>query len=220
VQPPSTLSAAPGHHRFVWPLRYPAPAPLANGNAWADGLWAPPGSYTVVLEVDGARLTQPLTVAADPRVTLPAEGYAQQLALARRIEDSRVRLAAATKEVATLTEALADRRKGASAEIGAALDALEAKVRELSGAAPPGQWWVPPRTIASLRFVGGALDDLATAVDGADVAPSPDALAGFEKAQATLAGTLAAWDELKAKDLAVLNARLKQAGQPVIALAP
>ncbi len=223
VQAPSTLSPAPGHHRFVWPLRYPAPAPLANGNPgnpWADGLWAPPGRYTVVLEVDGARLTQPLTVMADPRVTLPAEVYARQLALARRIEDARVRLATAAKEVETLTKALAERRQGASPEIGAAVDALEAKVRELSGAAPPGQWWVPPKTIASLRFVGGALDDLATAVDGADVAPSPDALAGFDKAQATLAGTLASWDELKAKDLAVLNARLKQAGQPVIALAP
>jgi hypothetical protein len=61
---------------------------------------------------------------------------------------------------------------------------------------------------------------LATAVDGADAAPSPDAVEGFKKIQETLASTLEAWDELKAKDLAVLNVRLKEAGQPVIELAP
>ena len=60
--------------------------------------------------------------------------------------------------------------------------------------------------------MGDALDELATAVDGADAAPSPDAIAGFEKIQPALAATLAAWEALKAKDLAALNAQLKEAG--------
>ena len=57
-------------------------------------------------------------------------------------------------------------------------------------------------------------------MDGADAAPSPGTVAGFEKIQETLALSLTAWNKLKAKDLAVLNARLKEAGQPVIELAP
>jgi hypothetical protein len=39
VPPPAKLSTAPGMHRFVWPLRYPAPASLATGGRRsADGI--------------------------------------------------------------------------------------------------------------------------------------------------------------------------------------
>ena len=48
-QPPSTLAATPGHHRFVWPLRYPAAPAMAGETPYDDGVWAPPGRYTVTL---------------------------------------------------------------------------------------------------------------------------------------------------------------------------
>src|SRR5438093_7096642 len=89
MTPPVGLTAAPGMHRFIWPVRYPAPPALAEGNAYADGVWAAPGRYTVELSVDGQRLTQPLTIAPDPRVSLPPAVYARQLVLARRVEAQR-----------------------------------------------------------------------------------------------------------------------------------
>ena len=45
-----TRSATPGLHRFVWPLRYAAAPGLGHG-AFDDGVWAPPGRYTVRLLV-------------------------------------------------------------------------------------------------------------------------------------------------------------------------
>ncbi|MGH8146876.1 MAG: VPS10 domain-containing protein, partial [Rhodanobacteraceae bacterium] len=81
---PVTLQTTPGLHRFVWPLRYALPAVLAHGNAYADGVWAPPGQYTVKLTIDGKTYSEPLTVAADPRVHLSATGFAQQFELADR----------------------------------------------------------------------------------------------------------------------------------------
>ena len=54
MTPPSPPARTPGMHRFVWPLRYPAPAALADGNPYADGVWAPPGRYTVELSVGRA----------------------------------------------------------------------------------------------------------------------------------------------------------------------
>jgi photosystem II stability/assembly factor-like uncharacterized protein len=214
VEPPVTLSAAPGHHRFVWPLRYaPVAAPAADGDPWADGAWAPPGRYSVVLTVDGASLTQPLTVAPDPRLALPPAAYAAQLALARRIEEAQGRLAAAARENGGLLAALAERRKGAKGETAKAIDALQARALDLAGGAA---WWLPPKTLTSLRAVGDELGKLAAAVDGADAAPSPDAVAGFDRAQPALAAVLAAWEGLKMKDLAALNARLKRAGEPAI----
>ncbi|HEV7509630.1 MAG TPA: hypothetical protein VGS07_32450 [Thermoanaerobaculia bacterium] len=212
VQAPAPLSTAPGHHRFVWPLHY---SKLAA--AGSDGIWAPPGHYTVALEVDGARLTQPLTMAPDPRASLPAAGYAAQFAMARRIEAEKQRLDVASQEVAALMKALAERRKGTTnPRVGAAFASLEARLRELDGSPPPGQWWVPPKSLTSLRAVIGALDGVAAAVDGADNAPSPDAVSGFEQARKSLGVALATWETLKTKDLAALNATLKKAGQPGI----
>jgi len=220
VVPPSTLSAAPGMHRFAWPLRYAQPAALsegAEGDPWADGVWAPPGRYTVMLDVDGHRLTQPLTIAPDPRITLAADAYAAQFALARRIEDARARLAAATHEAGSLQSALKERRAKASPEIGTAMDALQKRADEISGGT---RWWLPPKTTTTFRFVGDALEKLATAVDGSDAAPTPDAAAGFDKIQSALTATLASWETLRTKDLAALNAQLKKAGQPVLVLKP
>jgi len=214
VQPPSTLSAAPGLHRFVWPLRYPDPT---GDDAWADGVWAPPGRYTVVLDVDGAHLTQPLTVAPDPRVTLPPEAYARQFELARRIEGARGRLATVARENGALLTALAERRKKAGPETVKAIDALQKRAEEIAGGSA---WWLSPKSLITLRAMGDGLNKLATAVDGADAAPSPDVVAGFEKIQPPLDATLAAWEALKTKDLAALNARLKKAGGTAIGLKP
>jgi photosystem II stability/assembly factor-like uncharacterized protein len=218
VPPAATLATAAGHHRFVWPLRYPAAAavPDEDGTASTDGLWALPGHYRVVLTVDGASLTQPLTVEPDPRVTLPAEAYAAQLALGRRIEAAQGRLAVASRENGALLAALGDRRKSASGETAKAIDALRTRALDLASGLPAP----PVQALASLRSLGDRLNKLAGAVDNADAAPSPDAVTGFDQAQPLLAATLAAWDALKAKDLAALNARLRRAGEPEIALKP
>jgi hypothetical protein len=216
VPPPMILGTTPGMHRFVWPLRYAAPAALSEGRrgALGDGVWAPPGRYTAVLSVDGARLTQPLTVVPDPRVKTPPEGYAEQFALARRIEEARARVAAASSEVSAVEKALAERKKGAKPEVVPAIDALAKRLADLVGGSPE-LWWVPP-PLGSLRALSAELDKLANAVDGTDDAPSPDAVAGFEKLQPAMAQALAAWEAVKAKELVILNGRLKRAGQPAI----
>jgi photosystem II stability/assembly factor-like uncharacterized protein len=201
VAPTVTLSTAPGMHRFVWPLHYAAPAALSERRRGGDGVWAPPGRYLVVLEVDGARLAQPLAVAPDPRLDLRPEDYARQFALARRIEEARVQAATAVKETGAVLAGLGDRPIG---------KALKARVEEITN----------PRTPGTLSFLADALDRLANAVDGSDQAPSPDAVSGFEQARAGLDRALAAWDEIKRKDLAALNLRLKQAGQAEISPTP
>ncbi|HEV7491957.1 MAG TPA: hypothetical protein VGO25_14220, partial [Rhodanobacteraceae bacterium] len=52
----SQLQTTRGMHRFVWPLRYAKPAALASSDTDIDGVWVPPGRYTVELSVDGKRL--------------------------------------------------------------------------------------------------------------------------------------------------------------------
>jgi photosystem II stability/assembly factor-like uncharacterized protein len=200
LSPPVSLPATPGMHRVFWSIRYPEPRTLARGNSFADGVWAPPGRYTVELVVDGAKLTRPLVVEPDPRMKMPPEAYARQMELARRVEDAREAVALATKEAGELRKRLRARAQRPSP--------LEVKLLEISDLEETSPRLVPPPPrLASLRFLQEALDALQNAVDGADADPSPDARAGFEKLAKTLESTLARWQELKKEALAVGDGR-------------
>lgn len=219
---PSALSTTPGMHRFVWPLRYAPPAALAHGNAWTDGVWAPPGRYTAELTVDGKRYRRPFEVAPDPRVRLPAEAYARQFAFAREVEAAQARLAVAAHEAEMLHKAALGARKDADGELAAALDGFDARLRAISGLVdapnPHNAWALPPTTTTSFRFLDDTLGKLMAAADGgADAAPSPDAQAGYAALSAKLDAALADWQRLKAGDLAALNDRLHAAGRKPIA---
>jgi hypothetical protein len=109
ISTPVALPATPGMHRYVWSIRHAAPPALGHGSAFADGVWAVPGRYTVELAVDGKTMTQPLTVAPDPRVTMAPETYARQHELALRAEAAAEKIAAATSEAEALHKQLAER---------------------------------------------------------------------------------------------------------------
>ena len=213
---PSTLATTPGMHRFVWPLRYAAPDALAEQNPYADGVWAPPGRYTVALTVDGQRLTQPLNLRPDPRIKLPDEAYTQQAALALAIEPLRVRVATATHQGEKILEALAERRKSGGG-LSKPIDALTARVYAAMGSKPSSNphnaWALPPQQVQTLRFAVEALDALNHAVDGADAAPSIDAQQSWAKLQPIAEATLSNWNALLARDLSGLNRKLQAAGR-------
>ena len=220
---PIALSATPGMHRFVWPLRQAAPAALSEGDKFADGVWVPPGRYTVALTVDGQRLTQPLTVKPDPRITLSDDAYAQQFALARQIETERVRVAVAARGVAKLLGDLAKQREQTPAlahDIDAASRQLHALAGTRAAGNPRNAWSFPPGSVHSLRYVAESLDKLEHAVDASDNAPSPDARAGVTRIKPLTDSTLAAWTAWQERDLPVLNAKLKSAGHDPLVLKP
>ena len=222
ITPPEVLSTTPGLHRYVWPLRYAAPPALAkdHGDSFADGVWAPPGRYTIELMVDGTRTTRPLTVVPDPRVTLAPEAYRREFELARRVESARAAVAQASEEAKALHKALALRAAAERGDLATAkaIDELDARVLAISEAVEPSPRSVPSPTksLSSLRFLDDALEKLAKAADGADADPTSDARAGTGKIEQMLATTLASWEALKSRDLAALDARLRQAGRTPI----
>ncbi len=238
LKPPVVLPATPGMHRFVWPLRYPAPPALARGNTFADGVWAPPGRYIVELDADGRRVTRPLVVEPDPRVVLEPAAYGRQFELARRVERARESVAVAMKEAeglhkqlvaraaalpapappAAASRAAAARPVSPAVSLSRAMSALDAEAQALSEREEPDPRSMPPppTSLSSLRFLEGALSRLASAVDGADADPTPDAKAGLAALETTLTKTLASWETLKAGRLAALNAKLRQAGEAAI----
>jgi hypothetical protein len=98
IRPPQVLGTSAGMHRFVWDLHYTRPAgmrtsfPIAavyrNTEREPHGVWAHPGAYTVRLTVNGKPVTQPLTVAMDPRVKTPAPALLQQFTLSKQLSDA------------------------------------------------------------------------------------------------------------------------------------
>ncbi len=187
---PSTVSAGPGMHRFVWPIRYPAPAGVTGrrsggGGPFADGVWAPPGTYSVVLTVNGQSYKQSLTVAPDPRVNLPASAYAEQFALAREVEQMRAALAAALADAGTVVK-----RTDIS-------DAMKRRVTEVSGTIAGDEFTAPPPSESSLRFISQAIAKVANALDSADSAPTADARASWALLKPRADAALAAWAGVK-----------------------
>jgi len=213
---PSTLSSDAGLHRFIWPLQYPALPALAGGDAYADGAWAPPGRYTVALTVDGRTHTQPLTVAPDPRVHLPAATYARQFAFAREVEATQARLAIAQAQAKRLHAAIRNATSANKPGLAAPLAALDASVVALAGlqdaANPYNAWSAGSPGTRSLAFLSQSLGRIAQAADDADAEPSPDARSGYAVLVPIVDATLEQWQQLLGNDLSTVNARVRDAG--------
>ena len=220
--PPSELGTAPGLHRFIWPLRYPALPALAGGNPYADGAWAPPGHYTIALTVDGQLYRQPLTIVPDPRVHLADDAYARQFAFARRIETAQARLASAQDDAKHLHGAILTARRSAGAIPVDLLATLDHKIVEVAGlqdSPNPNNASGIPTSTRSFAFLARALGKLGNAADDADAAPSPDALRGYDALMPMLERNLADWHQLLATDLVTINSQLHGVGQPALEVA-
>ena len=184
---PSVVSNAPGMHRFVWPIRYAAPEALrSTKGVYADGPWAPPGNYTVSLVVEGQRVSRPLVVVPDPRVTIPASAYADQFALASQVYATWAAVRAANDDAKATIAALTDRKKIAQASA-------------IADPAPEAAWWLGATTTTGLRYLDSALEKLVSAVDGSDVAPTQDARDAWARLKPLADDAVRRWNEFKAK---------------------
>ncbi|HKE48846.1 MAG TPA: hypothetical protein VKB52_12340 [Rhodanobacteraceae bacterium] len=221
---PLRLATTEGMHRFVWPLRYAKPKALADTDTDIDGVFAPPGNYSIELDVDGRKLRQPLTVAPDPRIAMTDAAYAEQAKFAQAIEAAQVRIATAAEDAKKLHKALGEARgvDASGATLVAAIDAFDADVVARAGIVEAGNphngWALPPATTTSLRFIGETLGKLAAAADGADAAPTPDARAGYTATMELTETALGEWKGVTGAKLDALNAQLKAAHRAAISL--
>jgi len=182
---PNPPAAAPGHHRFVWDLHYARPAGFTEKDGFS-GVWAPPGRYTVEVDVGGQRFRQPLEIVSDPRIRVSQADFEAQSRLARQIDQSRARVRNLLKETAALEDTL----KGKATAQG-----LVAQIDALTGLPVPTLGSAEPET---LQGISDRLDELNTAVEGSDAAPSPDSLQGYTLAAQALDAAAAKWSAIVA----------------------
>jgi photosystem II stability/assembly factor-like uncharacterized protein len=237
VRPPRPLSAAAGMQRFVWDLHYAPPegarrsypmtAVYHDTPSAPKGPWVLPGEYTVKLTVNGRSQEQPLTVRMDPRVRTPPEGLAKQHAIAMLCRHGNGQVQEVLRQLRSLRAQLRERREKAKdkGDLADALAALDRKAAALEGAAGGGRRGGGGRfgpvgaegTLARLNF---QLLALMTLVEGADAAPTTQAVAASDELRRALSETLRRWAALRDSDLKALNDRLRQANLPAVSLAP
>jgi photosystem II stability/assembly factor-like uncharacterized protein len=216
VPPSPALSAQPGMHRWVWDAHYAttaAPSGLAAIFGFGGGPWAPPGSYTVRLTVEGQTYSQFLTLKMDPRVKTPSLDLIRQFTMAREINSEQAKVQKAQLEGNRLHEqlqGLSQKLENGQETLAIQAETLDRKVTSIVGilsARTPDSSGVtaPMSGETTLRSLTAAWSGLGGAVESADAAPTPDAAIAFAHNQATTRRILAAWEEVKSKDLAQLN---------------
>jgi hypothetical protein len=214
-------------YRFVWDLHYtpidslnrdyPISAIYHDTPLAPQGIFAPPGNYTVRLTANGHQYTQPLVIKGDPRVKVSASDLAQQYAVEQNLVDATHQDYTALQQVlsvrAQLNE-LKSRAQGATADAIAKFDQQAASVEGSGGGF--GASFAGPQA-QSLRRLNGGLVHVYDIVSMADAAPTTQAVAAADQLEQALKAPLLKWEEVK-NGIGPLNQQLQAAGLPTIDL--
>jgi photosystem II stability/assembly factor-like uncharacterized protein len=218
--PQMTIATKAGMHRFSWDMKF---QPITEGGGRGGGggaggavprrtypsvnaPWAPPGTYTVKLTVNGKSYTQPLTLHLDPRVKTPALELATLHRLTRQMYDGARSAHAAAEQARALIGKL-------EASPNAANDALKAKLTELAppaaagggrggrGGGGGGGRGGRGDAGASPTLEGVATQMIAAAMSmqAADAAPTAREVAACAEAQRQFTAIMGKWTALKAQ---------------------
>jgi photosystem II stability/assembly factor-like uncharacterized protein len=223
---PMVLSTAAGMHRINWDLRYPDPPTLNYGyygtlldyreytlnwhatpghtyRSTIVGIMVLPGTYTAKLTVAGRSYMQPITIAPDPRVHVPAAALAAQFRLQQRM-------------VAGLTASYDGFNYVAA--LRSALDSLPARTQSAAAR---------EQVAAAARALDTSLARIATTGFGivhrdlgrrysdqfiADAMPTPSVIAGVDGPCRQLDATLDRLRKLLGSSIAELNGMLARSG--------
>ena len=197
-----------------------------------------PGKYMVRLSSERGsvqaqrrttRMAQPLEIRMDPRVKTSPEDLRRQFDLDRKIAEALHRDHEALQQIRSLRSQIKWLQRGKyanSAASSTALDGaakiaadLEAKAAALEGTEGGyGSRFMSTPEGRSLARLNGGFGTMLAQLDTADAAPTTQELEMFWELEKALDEQLAAWSQLKTKDLPQLNEELKKAGQPPIDL--
>ncbi|HEY7575842.1 MAG TPA: glycoside hydrolase, partial [Thermoanaerobaculia bacterium] len=223
-RPPRSLSAQSGMHRFVWDLSE-APSPflrreLPIAAIAGDTPLSPPGpivapaEFTVRLVAGRTMRTQPLRIEMDPRVPVTADGLKRQYDLARQIVEEAYRNGVALRKARGL-RALLDRLResGKASALEAEIVGLDERAAKIESGKAAAAGSLEGEGLEPLN---GRLTTVYGVVEGADAAPTPQALAAFEETRRAVGAMLERWSGLEARELPAFNEKLSKAGlQPL-----
>ncbi len=161
--------------------------------------------------------TQPLEIRMDPRVKTSPEDLRRHFELDQKIATVLHRDHEALQQVRTLRAQL--RALSGQAAISKPAAELDAKAASIEGGeGGNGARYLSTPGGRSLTRLNSGLNAVVSALDTADAAPTTQQVAMVGELEKALDEQLAAWSELKSKDIPALNEQLKKAELPLIDL--
>jgi len=210
---PPRPGAGPGHHRFVWDLRYPSPPTLESDYSIAavpgrptparpQGPFVLPGGYEVRLTAGGRSVSQPLTVAMDPRVATGPADLAALLGFQNDVSTALGRVVRLSRKIEDTAGAIAALLANPAAR--ASRSRLERASQELPAVRGAGE--------EGLSWVAGAITALATDLGDVDAPPTAPQREVLAVAEERVARVEARWTAFEDGTLRDLRRRLERAG--------
>ena len=213
------ITAAAGMNTFQWPMTYPDGVKMVDTefHGRPKGPLAKPGTYQAKLTVGDWSMTQSFDLLADPRVSTPADAFAEQFDLLIRIQSKLSEIATGvntirslTKQIDSLNGRLADVDGGA--DIIATATALADKMRRIEDELVQREFTAPGDSLNYREMLFEKLGGLPPIVSSADARPTVQSYAVFDKLAGQADVQLAALQGLVEDELNELNSAVAALG--------
>jgi photosystem II stability/assembly factor-like uncharacterized protein len=214
VRPYEGLSAAAGFHRFLWDMHYkpvagakpdyPISAVEHETAPVPTSPWAMPGKYRVVLTVDGKKYIQPLAVQMDPRVRTSNADLQKQFDLSNQLYQDLQALQPIIDEASEARAQLKDRQQKATGPEAAKLEAASKELAAIEGGGRRRRRGPQPE---NLNGVHDEVQQLFTALQEVDEAPTSQVAAAVPKANQSTQAVIQEWKEFQSKELMPLGVK-------------
>jgi photosystem II stability/assembly factor-like uncharacterized protein len=213
---PEILETTPGMHRFVWNLAWGAPGGKTPDQLSEEeyrvprGPRAAPGTYQVLLNIDGRILTQPLKIVMDPRSPATPHDLEQQLQLGRQIFAEVISSRQTLAEIKSVQKQLSDvaqKLGGGHADLKSALSQLESEIRKILAGSED-----PKNSAVGLEDANKGLASALAVVESSDRAVPSQAIALYHESSQALKLRITDWNHVKTNWLPQLNQHLRQGG--------
>jgi len=212
-RPGETLPAEMGLNRFVWDMRGEVPARVPGAVSWGGrptGALVLPGTYQIRLTVADKTSTASAEISKDPRVAVSAADLEKQYELTVRIWNRVNAGHEAVNQIRSVRGQIDALRKRLNADASAKpvldasdalkkkMDAVEEKIIQPKSKSGEDPLNYPIQVVDQLIALQGT-------VESADTAPTAQSFTVYDELNMKLETQLAAWHEIRSKDLAALN---------------
>lgn len=216
-----------GINRFVWDLKFPAAPPIHDMVAYNEGrgpngAYVVPGTYKVVLTVDGNAYQQMLTVKNDPRSKATRADLVKQFNLSNKAQNLLWQNHAVVNQILDLRKQLKNLEGETSGKTSlhkllAGLDAkalaLQGELYQYKAKTGVGLLNYSVRLNARIAYLSNEINVMSAN------APTQQFYAEYDEYDQAMASVVQRWHSLTERDLKALNARLQASQLPELTIA-
>lgn len=218
------LPAEAGANRFVWDLRYQAPARIPRVELWGgkpQGPLAVPGTYRIRLIVGSRTLSESLEIRADPRVNSKLSDLEQQFELARGISDELNRVETAANHLISVRDQIVQLKKrvgndAKEAETIRRLNSLDGRLKAVLYELTDPESAAGEDPVGRPIQLDSKLVILEANVERSESKPTPQSYEVFQKLKQDTEKALGEESKLETEDLPEMNKYLLDHGVTVL----